>query len=119
MLDHRRPVILDQDHLQAVFQGELGRMENLGTGTAGHHGVKSHGDQQDADQTMQVRSLRWQEAPRRMVRSDERRVGKECVSTCRSRWSPYHEKKNKKYKQGYKTRNYTHTIAAKSIKINI
>src|SRR3546814_11063753 len=23
-------------------------------------------------------------------RSDERRVGKECVSTCRSRWSPYH-----------------------------
>src|SRR3546814_11035503 len=24
------------------------------------------------------------------IRSDERRVGKECVSTCRSRWSPYH-----------------------------
>src|SRR3546814_3425992 len=23
-------------------------------------------------------------------RSDERRGGKECVSTCRSRWSPYH-----------------------------
>src|SRR3546814_14043467 len=31
------------------------------------------------------------EAPHR---SEERRVGKECVSTCRSRWSPYHEKKN-------------------------
>src|SRR3546814_279762 len=29
-----------------------------------------------------VRSLRY--------RSEERRVGKECVSTCRSRWSPYH-----------------------------
>src|SRR3546814_20494901 len=28
-------------------------------------------------------------------RSEERRVGKECVSTCRSRWSPYHKKKNK------------------------
>src|SRR3546814_18129183 len=28
-------------------------------------------------------------------RSEERRVGKECVSTCRSRWSPYHYKKNK------------------------
>src|SRR3546814_17117398 len=26
-------------------------------------------------------------------RSEERRVGKECVSTCRSRWSPYHYKK--------------------------
>src|SRR3546814_3988540 len=27
-------------------------------------------------------------------RSEERRVGKECVSTCRSRWSQYHYKKN-------------------------
>src|SRR3546814_1858831 len=26
----------------------------------------------------------------RKTRSEERRVGKECVSTCRSRWSPYH-----------------------------
>src|SRR3546814_7183241 len=26
----------------------------------------------------------------RDIRSEERRVGKECVSTCRSRWSPYH-----------------------------
>src|SRR3546814_14004991 len=26
----------------------------------------------------------------RVERSEERRVGKECVSTCRSRWSPYH-----------------------------
>src|SRR3546814_4222710 len=25
-----------------------------------------------------------------MLRSEERRVGKECVSTCRYRWSPYH-----------------------------
>src|SRR3546814_11674235 len=27
------------------------------------------------------------------LRSEERRVGKECVSTCRSRWSPCHSKK--------------------------
>src|SRR3546814_9663423 len=32
------------------------------------------------------RMLRWRE----LARSEERRVGKECVSTCRSRWSPYH-----------------------------
>src|SRR3546814_17836919 len=32
-------------------------------------------------------------------RSEERRVGKECVSTCRSRWSPY------KYKQHSTTHN--------------
>src|SRR3546814_13429148 len=30
---------------------------------------------------------------RKPSRSEERRVGKECVSTCRSRWSPYHYKK--------------------------
>src|SRR3546814_9934162 len=28
-----------------------------------------------------------------LARSEERRVGKECVSTCRSRWSPFHSKK--------------------------
>src|SRR3546814_1324115 len=28
--------------------------------------------------------------PKTGERSEERRVGKECVSTCRSRWSPYH-----------------------------
>src|SRR3546814_9583770 len=27
-----------------------------------------------------------------VIRSEERRVGKECVSRCRSRWSPYHLK---------------------------
>src|SRR3546814_1206990 len=31
-----------------------------------------------------------QEATELLRRSEERRVGKECVSTCRSRWSPYH-----------------------------
>src|SRR3546814_13895356 len=33
----------------------------------------------------------WEYAARR---SEERRVGKECVRTCRSRWSPAHAKKN-------------------------
>src|SRR3546814_1278175 len=32
------------------------------------------------------RRLEWVDG----LRSEERRVGKECVSTCRSRWSPYH-----------------------------
>src|SRR3546814_7462390 len=34
-------------------------------------------------------TLRLDDEPRR-ARSAERRVGKECVSTCRSRWSPFH-----------------------------
>src|SRR3546814_15293647 len=33
----------------------------------------------------EIRSVELERA-----RSEERRVGKECVSTCRSRWSPYH-----------------------------
>src|SRR3546814_19285070 len=35
------------------------------------------------------------------VRSEERRVGKECVSTCRSRWWPYHSKTKTKRMQEY------------------
>src|SRR3546814_13619819 len=34
-----------------------------------------------------------------VFRSAERRVGKECVSTCRSRWSTYHYKKNNQVSQ--------------------
>src|SRR3546814_11387667 len=34
--------------------------------------------------------------PVALARSEERRVGKECVSTCRYRWSPYHYKKKNK-----------------------
>src|SRR3546814_12159029 len=36
------------------------------------------------------RSGRFGGRRNRTDRSEERRVGKECVSTCRSRWSPYH-----------------------------
>src|SRR3546814_13951764 len=38
--------------------------------------------------TTLVTSSPWRTNPAK--RSEERRVGKECVSTCRSRWSPYH-----------------------------
>src|SRR3546814_19070449 len=39
----------------------------------------------------------WADMARCKVdRSEERRVGKECVSTCRSRWSPSHYKKKKR-----------------------
>src|SRR3546814_12990608 len=40
-----------------------------------------------------IRGLRPSELKAKSLiadRSEERRVGKECVSTCRSRWSPYH-----------------------------
>src|SRR3546814_18375403 len=53
-----------------------------------------------------IRSARSRALP---VRSEERRVGKECVSTCRSRWSPYHYKKNKS-KTNYLINNLTHDV---------
>src|SRR3546814_16968924 len=37
-----------------------------------------------------LRGLSMPHSPRWHDRSEERRVGKECVSTCRYRWSPYH-----------------------------
>src|SRR3546814_10785725 len=40
------------------------------------------------------RDLRQHGIDQILLRSEERRVGKECVSTCRSRWSPSHYKKN-------------------------
>src|SRR6184192_1824702 len=51
----------------------------------------------DTPKGLTVRLLIRRSAPgprrsRNDVRSEERRVGKECQSTCRSRWSPYHYK---------------------------
>src|SRR3546814_18572209 len=37
-------------------------------------------------------------------RSEERRVGKECVSPCRSRWSPDHKKKKRHNEQPKKSK---------------
>src|SRR3546814_14779055 len=45
-------------------------------------------------------------------RSEERRVGKECVSTCRSRWSPYHSK-NKNHRKTEKMRRHTNKTIKK------
>src|SRR3546814_12146475 len=41
-----------------------------------------------------------EENPDAIQRSEERRVGKEGVSTCRSRWAPDHEKKKKTRNKG-------------------
>src|SRR3546814_21025538 len=47
---------------------------------------------------LSMAALIWLPPERKaMARSEERRVGKECVSTCRTRWSPYHQKKTLQY----------------------
>src|SRR3546814_14407099 len=50
--------------------------------------------------------LPWTFKPENHERSEERRVGKECVSTCRSRWSPYHSKKNTDRKSIQRSKSY-------------
>src|SRR3546814_13333722 len=52
--------------------------------------------QQRNQQLMEAaRASQGAATPAPAPRSEERRGGKECVSTCRSRWSPCHEKKKK------------------------
>src|SRR3546814_14432770 len=55
-------------------------------------GIKTDYDKlNDYTDAQNQRVLAMEEAQlAEMKRSEERRVGKECVSTCRSRWSPYH-----------------------------
>src|SRR3546814_14570346 len=52
------------------------------------HGLARAGLAEDRDIMVAGAVLEWR--PEEGLRSEERRVGNECVSTCRYRWSPYH-----------------------------
>src|SRR3546814_14517658 len=52
--------------------------------------VGAAGDSFDLIETMPFDPVEGVQRLEGHLRSEERRVGKECVSTCRSRWSPYH-----------------------------
>src|SRR3546814_12019147 len=59
-------------------------------GEASHHRLRTGGYGGGAFEP-QVAEYRFTAVPTQaVVSSEERRVGKECVSTCRSRWSPSH-----------------------------
>src|SRR3546814_5706611 len=90
---------LVEDLLSDVLDGRSA--ENLDRSSAYAAAGQTDVDIQDTDYSA---SIRQAEPPAPPVaepeieeptgdeesRSEERRVGKECVSTCRSRWSPYH-----------------------------
>src|SRR3546814_19913436 len=60
-------------------------ISKAGRAKYGHeHDIRAEIDRKSGE----VRLRRYREVIDE-VRSEERRVGKECVSTCRSRWSPY------------------------------
>src|SRR3546814_2433616 len=82
-----------------VCSSDLGRRAEVRRAAAGEaeESTRVAGDHAAAcslfSVTASAASTRDQSAPGRCapsLRSEERRVGKECVSTCRSRWSPYH-----------------------------
>src|SRR3546814_15767141 len=59
------------------------------------HAALDHGNEVDAlallaDDVLIFESGGAERSKAEYARSEERRVGKECVSTCRSRWPPYH-----------------------------
>src|SRR3546814_12043371 len=85
---HRR----DRDVAMRLADRRLGRGQVTGLALSGRAAL-GHQPDQAADPPS---------------RSEERRVGKECVSTCRSRWSPYHSKKTNN-KQNKYTDNKQHT----------
>src|SRR3546814_15540423 len=82
--------------------GQAMRMADWGSHSAGKRSLESDMETFCMHScTQRCRQGDWVDPPQRMAglgptRSEERRVGKECVSTCRSRWSAYHYKKKKK-----------------------
>src|SRR3546814_15297041 len=71
--------------------GEAAAIEKLRAAIAAEHGVTVDHDGADMSKPAEIaRMVKEAEAKFGAVRSEERRVGKECVRTCRSRWSPDH-----------------------------
>src|SRR3546814_5802994 len=73
---------------QAVFAKEDGGMVGELARAALDHVIQKHGE--TIADAAYARQAAFASRPIPAIRSEERRVGKECVSTCRSRWSPYH-----------------------------
>src|SRR3546814_15304615 len=86
----RLPLTVQYTHGEGRKSFPMFRFDGTGRGVAGAH-LGATGFTGEADRA-QVRSYNTDCGTDgvRTHRSEERRVGKECVSTCRSRWSPYH-----------------------------
>ena len=65
-----------------------GMVVGLGTGSTATHFIRLLGEK--VQRGLRVRGISSSKASEELDRSEERRVGKECTSVCRSRWSPYH-----------------------------
>src|SRR3546814_3359080 len=71
-----------EEHVGRPLADDGDRVALVGIDLQGRHELALRGEGNLADPLEALLAHR--------SRSEERRVGKECVSTCRSRWSPYH-----------------------------
>src|SRR3546814_16118374 len=77
-----------------VCSSDLGGAGGGGHALGGvHPAARGRADRDRRGARRQLQAAGRHPLPRARLRSEERRVGKECVSTCRSRWSPSHSKK--------------------------
>src|SRR3546814_13003260 len=94
------PVRLEEVHAEKLVAdvSQVERMDTVGAWLI-HRLVRDQGAEvvgADEDQALLLQQVAQSDQlvkvrpDRTPPRSEERRVGKECVSTCRSRWSPYH-----------------------------
>ena len=77
-----------------LTMGALLMVVNWGVGQISHEYILSR-LKHDAESIIAALQLQpdsntWEVGERGASRSEERRVGKECLTQCRSRWSPYH-----------------------------
>src|SRR3546814_4004271 len=73
-----------------VCSSDLGSCDRAALPGRTRTGERRSGDPVSAEPRQQPGLLPVLSGSAAQRRSEERRVGKECVSTCRSRWSPYH-----------------------------
>src|SRR3546814_2063881 len=79
--------VCSSDLLDHVLGGQRLEIQPVRGVVVGRHGLRVAVDHDGLEAGLRERVGGMHAA---IVRSEERRVGKECVSTCRSRWSPYH-----------------------------
>src|SRR3546814_17004616 len=87
--------------MRSIVSSGYGRRPRPALGYAGSirssnddHGVTCSISARNFSRLVRLRLPAYSASPK-VIRSEERREGKECVSTCRSRWSPFTAKQHK------------------------
>src|SRR3546814_13337406 len=78
-----------ESQLIIFWEEYAGRMQAAGRANM-HTLMTTFSPQLQDNFTIELKVVNKVQQDKFQDRSEERRVGKECVSTCRSRWSPYH-----------------------------